>query len=76
MFGSDCGCTDGRGAGGRNGAPAPGGNNGDSPLLTLVRGKCLARVQLAQLKQLTSPDVFRKITWENGRKLVRLDISV
>jgi uncharacterized protein len=76
MFGSDCGCTDGRGGGGRNGAPGRGGNNGDSPLLTLVKGKCLARVQLTQLKQLTSPDVFRKITWENGRKLARLDVAV
>ena len=76
MFGSDCGCTDGHGGGGRNGAPARGGNNGNSPLLTLVRGKCLARVQLTQLKQLTSRNVFRKITWENGRKLARLDVAV
>ena len=71
MFGSDCGCTDGHGAGGRGGAPTPSGNN-DNPLATLVRGKCLARVQLTQLKELTSPDVFRKITWENGRRLVKL----
>lgn len=72
MFGSDCGCTDGHGGGGRYGAPPPSGTKGLSPFITLVAGKCLARVQLAQLKQLASPEVFRKITWENGLTLVRL----
>jgi predicted TIM-barrel fold metal-dependent hydrolase len=63
MFGSDCPCADGRGAGQSSKDPA-------------INGKCLARVQLTQLKQLTPPDRFRKITWENGTKLLRLDVAV
>ncbi len=63
MFGSDCPCADGRGAGQSSRDPA-------------INGKCLARVQLTQLKQLTPPDRFRKITWENGTKLLRLDVAV
>jgi predicted TIM-barrel fold metal-dependent hydrolase len=70
LFGSDCPCIDGRGAG-RN---AGGQVVAESSLISLVTGKCLARVQLAQLKQLSSPDVFRKITWKNGTKLLRLDV--
>lgn len=75
MFGSDCTCTDGRGGEGRGGAPAPAPNSSESAMRSLVAGKCLARVQLTQLKQLASPDVFRKITWENGRKLAKLDVA-
>lgn len=63
MFGSDCPCTDGHGTGQSSKDPS-------------INGKCLARVLLTQLKQLTPPDGFRKITWENGTKLLRLDIAV
>jgi len=70
LFGSDCACIDGHGEG-RN---AGGEVLAENSLMSLVTGKCLARVQLAQLKQLTSPDVFRKITWENGTKLLRLPV--
>jgi predicted TIM-barrel fold metal-dependent hydrolase len=75
LFGSDCGCSDGHGGGGRYGAaPAASATTvkHDNPMVNLVAGNCLARVQLTQLKQLASPEVFRKITWENGTKLVRL----
>jgi hypothetical protein len=61
---------------GSNGVPDPGGNNGDNPVLTALQGQCLARAHLTQLKQLASPAVFRKITWENGMKLVKLNPSV
>ena len=51
MFGSDCGCPDGRGT---------------------AAGTCIARDTLTALKKLAAPDVFRKISWENGTRLLRL----
>jgi predicted TIM-barrel fold metal-dependent hydrolase len=57
MFGSDCSCRDGRGAGQRSEQP-------------LIKGKCVARETLAALKSLASPAVFRKIAWENGARLL------
>ena len=56
MFGSDCSCADGRGTSGR-GASA---------------GRCIARATLTMLKKLAPPDVFRKIVWENGNRLLKL----
>jgi len=60
IFGSDCGCRDGRGTGQTN--PFP-----------LVAGKCVARETLTALTQLTSPEVFRKITSRNIIRLLKLD---
>ena len=60
IFGSDCGCRDGKGA--RQTNPFP-----------LVAGKCVARETLTALTQLTSPDVFRKITSQNIIRLLKLD---
>ncbi|MEP7353747.1 MAG: amidohydrolase [Acidobacteriota bacterium] len=59
MFGSDCFCTDGKGAGQTN--PLP-----------ILAGKCVARETLTALKSLTSPEVFRKIVWGNGTRLLKL----
>jgi predicted TIM-barrel fold metal-dependent hydrolase len=59
MFGCDCPCRDGHGAGQVSREP-------------LIRGKCVARETLTALKQLTSPEVFRKITWENGHRLLKI----
>ncbi len=59
MFGSDCPCTDGRGAGQVSTAP-------------LIKSKCVARETLTALKQLASPELFRKITWDNGTKLLNI----
>ena len=59
MFGSDCGCRDGKGLGQTN--PHP-----------LVAGKCVARETLTALKHLASPDVFRRITWENAMAMLKL----
>jgi hypothetical protein len=67
LFGSDCPCKGGRAQRGRRSC-------GRRLPDFLIKAKCLARVQLAQLKQLSSPDVFRKITWKNGTRLLRLDV--
>ncbi len=59
LFGSDCPCLDGRGAGQVSTAPA-------------LKGKCVARETLTLLQRLTSPELFRTITWQNGNRLLRL----
>jgi len=59
MFGSDCPCTDGRGTGQVSSEP-------------LIKGRCVARETLSALQQMTSPEVFRKIVWTNGTKLLKL----
>ncbi|MEO8735138.1 MAG: amidohydrolase family protein [Edaphobacter sp.] len=60
IFGSDCSCTDGRGGG-----ISQGGNPGASRLA----GKCVARETLTVLKRSTTPELFRKLTWENGHSV-------
>ncbi|WP_031496359.1 amidohydrolase family protein [Bryobacter aggregatus] len=57
MFGSDCGCYDGNGAGG-------------SPLLPRLKGKCTGHDTLEVLKSLTTPAVFRKVTWTNANRII------
>jgi predicted TIM-barrel fold metal-dependent hydrolase len=59
MFGSDCPCRDGRGAGQVSNSPA-------------LKDKCIARETLALLQRLASPELFRTITWQNGVRLLRL----
>jgi uncharacterized protein len=59
LFGSDCPCRDGRGAGQVSTSPA-------------LKNKCIARETLALLKQIASPDLFRRITWQNGAALLRI----
>lgn len=63
IFGSDCSCTDGRGAG---------VSQGNNPEASRLAGKCVARATLEVLKQLTSREIFRKVTWDNGIKLFRI----
>jgi predicted TIM-barrel fold metal-dependent hydrolase len=55
LFGCDCSCTDGRGAGQRSTQP-------------LIKGKCVARETLTAIRAL-APRAFRQIAWENGAKL-------
>jgi predicted TIM-barrel fold metal-dependent hydrolase len=62
MFGSDCPCTDGAGAGQVSREP-------------LIAGKCVARETLTALRQMTSPEVFRKITWTNGTRLLNISAA-
>lgn len=59
MFGSDCSCRDGHGA-------------GSGALLPRLKNKCVGRETLGLLKGLTTPDVFRKVTWTNATKLMHL----
>ncbi len=57
MFGCDCPCSDGRGGGTTNPSPR-------------LHGKCIARETLAAVQKMSKPEVFRKIRWENGTKLL------
>jgi uncharacterized protein len=59
MFGSDCSCRDGHGA-------------GSGALLPRLKNKCVGRDTLGLLKELTTPEVFRKVTWTNASKLLSL----
>lgn len=64
IFGSDCSCSDGHGAG---------VSQNNNPEAKRLAGKCVARETLGLVKQLTaSPEAFRKITWENGVRLFRI----
>ena len=61
MFGCDCSCSDGRGKG--QGSKQP-----------RIAGKCVARETLSALKEVASPAIFRKVTWENGVKLLKIKV--
>jgi uncharacterized protein len=63
VFGSDCSCADGHGAG---------TSQNNNPPAARMRGKCVARETLTLLKRHTKPAVFRKLTWENGHKLFKI----
>ena len=63
IFGSDCSCSDGNGAG---------VSQNNNPEAARLSGKCVARETLTVLKKLSSPDVFRQVTWENGAKLFKV----
>jgi predicted TIM-barrel fold metal-dependent hydrolase len=57
MFGCDCSCSDGRGGGQTNPSPR-------------FHGKCIARETLAAARKMSKPEVFAKLRWENGTKLL------
>jgi uncharacterized protein len=59
MFGSDCPCRDGKGAGQVSTSPD-------------LKDKCVARETLSLLKRLTPPDLFETITWKNGTELLHI----
>ena len=63
MFGSDCSCTDGHGAG---------ISQANNPAAARLKGQCVARATLGILKKQTQPNVFKKLTWENGNKIWKL----
>lgn len=63
LFGSDCSCTDGRGAG---------ISQNNNPTAARMNGKCVARETLTLLQGATSPDAFRKIVWDNGHRVYKL----
>jgi uncharacterized protein len=66
IFGSDCSCTDGKGAG---------ISQGRNPEASRLAGQCVARATLGLLKGITSPEVFRQITWGNGQKMFKVNAS-
>ena len=63
IFGSDCSCLDGKGAG---------VSQNNNPEAIRLAGKCVARETLTLLQGLTSPEIFRRITWENGINLFKI----
>jgi len=63
MFGSDCSCADGHGAG---------TSQANNPAASRLAGKCVARETLTVLKRSTTPEVFKKLTWDNAHKLLKL----
>jgi len=63
LFGSDCSCTDGHGAG-----ISQGGN----PAAARLSGKCVARETLTALKANTTPALFHTLVWENGHRIYKL----
>ena len=63
MFGSDCGCTDGHGAG---------IGQANNPAAARLAGKCVARETLTVLKRSTSDDLFKKIAWDNVHTLLKI----
>jgi predicted TIM-barrel fold metal-dependent hydrolase len=63
VFGSDCSCADGKGGG---------VSQANNPPAARLAGKCVARETLTLLQKSTSPEIFRKVTWENGHKLFKI----
>ena len=63
MFGSDCSCQDGHGAG---------ISQSNNPAAVRLKGQCVARATLTILKKHTTPEVFRKLTWANGHKIYKI----
>lgn len=58
LYGSDCPCLDGKGAGITG---------------TRLPGKCLSRETLSILKTQASPIAFRKIVWENTHRVYKIE---
>jgi predicted TIM-barrel fold metal-dependent hydrolase len=63
LFGSDCSCSDGHGGG---------VSQANNPAAARLAGKCVARETLTVLKRSVSPEMFRKITWENAHTLLKI----
>lgn len=63
IFGSDCSCADGKGSG---------VSQNNNPEAARLAGKCVARETLGLLKNLASPEIFRKLVWNNGVQLFKL----
>jgi predicted TIM-barrel fold metal-dependent hydrolase len=66
IFGSDCSCADGNGSG---------VSQNNNPEAARLAGKCVARETLGLLKQLASPEIFRRVVWENGVQLFKAPFS-
>ena len=47
-------------------------SQGNNPAAARMVGKCVARETLTILKRSTTPEVFRKLTWDNAHKLLKM----
>jgi predicted TIM-barrel fold metal-dependent hydrolase len=65
IFGSDCSCTDGLGAG---------VSQNNNPEASRLAGKCVARETLGLVKRLATPQVFRMITSLNAIRVFHYPI--
>ena len=63
IFGSDCSCSDGHGAG---------ISQNNNPEAARLAGQCVARATLGVLKELAPAPIFRKVTYQNGATMFRL----
>jgi predicted TIM-barrel fold metal-dependent hydrolase len=63
LFGSDCSCADGHGAG---------VSQSNNPAASRLAGKCVARETLTLLKKSASPEILRKIAWDNAHRMLRI----
>jgi len=63
IFGSDCGCSDGKGGG---------VSQANNPGAARLAGKCVARETLTLLRNTVSPASFRRLTWENAHRIYKL----
>jgi predicted TIM-barrel fold metal-dependent hydrolase len=63
IWGSDCSCADGRGGG---------ISQANNPAASRLAGRCVARETLTLLKKTVTPQMFRKMTWENAHRVYRL----
>jgi uncharacterized protein len=63
LFGSDCGCADGHGAG---------VSQGNNPAASRLAGKCVARETLTVLKKAAPAEVFQKLVWGNAHTLLKI----
>ena len=65
IFGSDCSCADGRGAG---------VSQSNNPAASRLAGKCVARETLTMLKKQAPAPIFRKIVWDNAHTLLKIPV--
>ena len=63
IFGSDCSCADGRGSG---------VSQSNNPAASRLAGKCVARETLTILTRAATPEAFRKMTWGNAHRLLKV----
>ena len=66
IFGSDCSCADGKGGG---------VSQANNPGASRLAGKCVARETLTLLKKTVTPQLFRKLTWDNAHRVYKLKNS-
>jgi predicted TIM-barrel fold metal-dependent hydrolase len=65
IFGSDCSCADGRGAG---------VSQSNNPAASRLAGKCVARETLTALKKSVPAATFRKLVWDNAHTLLKIPV--